>query len=116
WQPGDLYIDGHELTLPADAAAGYLRVELGFYDSNAQKLVTPVVAGTTTPRADFVGVGYVAVGLAGKQPALLHSPPLLGDQIKLVGSRLQGMDLGDNGGIPRIEAMAELPLLLAWQP
>ncbi|MCC6455245.1 MAG: glycosyltransferase family 39 protein [Caldilineaceae bacterium] len=116
WQPGDAYIDGHELTLPSDVGAGYLRLELGFYDGNAQKLVTPMVAGTTTPRGDFVGVGYVAVGLAGKQPALLQTPPLLGDQIKLVGSRLQGLDLGDHGKIPRVEAMPGLPLLLAWQP
>jgi hypothetical protein len=91
-------------------------VELGFYDGDAQAVVKPTVAGTTTPRGDFVGVGYVAVGLAGKQPALLTTPPLLGGQIKLVGSQIQGMDLGDNGAIPRVQAMPGLPLLLAWQP
>ena len=116
WQPGDFYIDGHELTLPSDVAAGYLRVEVGFYDGDAQKVVTPVVAGTNTPRADFVGVAYVAVGMEGKQPALLHTPPLLGDQIRLVGARLEGMDLGDKGTYPRVEATPRMSLALAWQP
>ena len=120
WQPGQKTVDGHEFTLPVDAAAGYLRVELGFYDGDAQALVTPTVAGTSTSRGEFVPVGYVGVGLAGKQPALLETPPVLGEQIKLVGSRLQGQDLGDDGNAPQIEVDAAstpiLPLLLAWQP
>lgn len=119
WQPGEKYVDGHELMLPTDVAAGYLRVELGFYDSDTQTLVTPTVAGTTTPRAEFVAVGYVGVGLAGKQPTLLAHPPLLGAQVKLIGARLQGQDLGDNGNIPRLEVAAGTPALslwLAWQP
>jgi hypothetical protein len=73
-----------------------------------------MVAGTNTPRGDFAAVGYVAVGLAGKQPALLQSPPMLGDQIKLMGARLQGSDLSDVT-VPHIEAMPVLPLILAWQ-
>jgi hypothetical protein len=89
-------------------------VELGLYDGDAQRLVTPMVAGTSTPRGEYVGVGYVSVGLAGKEPALLQSPPLLGEQIKLVGARLQGADLGD-GAVPHVEAMPVLPLMLAWQ-
>jgi hypothetical protein len=120
WQPGQDYVDGHELTLPADVATGYLRVELGFYDGDAQRLVTPMVAGTNTPRGDFASVGYVGVGLAGKQPTLLRMPPILGEQIKLMGASLQGADLGDHGDIPRIEydakTMPTLPLTLAWQP
>lgn len=115
WQPGDTYIDGHELTLPDDVAAGYLRVELGFYDADAQALVTPMVAGTETPRGDFAVVDYVAVGLADKEPKLLNNPRLLGEQVQLVGARLQGVDLGDDA-VPHVEAAPVLPLLLAWQP
>jgi hypothetical protein len=40
----------------------------------------------------------------------------LGDQIKLVGVSLQGVDMGDKGTIPSVEATPGLPLLLAWQP
>jgi hypothetical protein len=115
WQPGEVYVDGHEFTLPADVAPGYLRVEYGFYNGDAQTLVTPLVAGTTTPRGEYASAGYVAVGLAGKQPALLETPPLLGNQIRLVGVRLQGMDLGDKDDVLRVEAMPVLPLILAWQ-
>jgi hypothetical protein len=116
WQPGDVYVDGHEFTLPADLAPGYLRVELGFYDNDAQQVVKAMVAGTTTPRGDFVDVGYLAVGMQGRNPALLATPSLLGDQIKLVGARLLGQELGDDGAVPRVEAVPSMPLLLAWQP
>jgi hypothetical protein len=119
WQPGEEYIDGHELQLPGDLAAGYLRVEVGFYDGDSQALVTPLVAGTNTPRGEYVPVGYVGVGLAGKEPALLQSPPLLGREIKLLGARLQRVDLSDST-VPRVEmppeeGMPVLPLTLAWQ-
>ncbi len=77
WQPGELYADGHEFLLPANIAPGYLRVELSFYDSDAQTVVTPMVAGTNTPRADFVGIGYVAVGLENTASQLCwRMPPL----------------------------------------
>lgn len=117
WQPGQDYVDGHELTLPADLAPGYLRVELGFYDGDAQRLVTPMVAGTETPRGDFATVGYVGVGLAGKEPPLLKNPPILGDQIKLMGATLQGQSLQDGTPV-RVtydEKTPVLPLMLAWQ-
>jgi hypothetical protein len=102
--------------LPPDAAAGYLRVELGFYDGDAQRLVTPMVAGTSTPRGDFAGVGYVGVGLVGKEPTLLQAPFILGEQIKLVGARLQDGELADRNRVPRVQAASLLPLTLAWQP
>jgi hypothetical protein len=115
WQPGQDYIDGHELKLPADLPPGYLRVELGFYDGDAQKLVKPTVAGTETPRGDFAAVGYVPVGMAGKQPPLLKSPYVLSDQIKLVGAQLAGGALGDKGNVPRVQATSTMTLTLAWQ-
>jgi hypothetical protein len=118
WQRGQRYIDGHELTLPANIAPGYLRVELGFFDGETQALVPSYVAGTQTPRGEFVAVGYVGVGLAGKQPARLDDAPVLGEQIKLAGARLQGVDLRD-GEIIQLTYQAEdvpvLPLMLAWQ-
>lgn len=115
WQPGQDYVDGHELKLPAHLPSGYLRVELGFYDSDAQKLVTPMVAGTETPRGDFAAVGYVAVGINEKQPPLLKSPYVLSDQIKLVAAQLAGGALGDKGNVPRVQAASSMTLTLAWQ-
>ncbi len=32
WQPGEIWPDGHQMTLPADSASGCYRVEIGFYD------------------------------------------------------------------------------------
>jgi hypothetical protein len=120
WQAGQDYVDGHEFTLPAALAPGYLRLELGFYDGEAQKLVMPMIAGTETPRGDFAAVGYIGVGLADTQPTLLKAPPTLGEQVKLIGARLQAGELGDNGNVPRITSKSAttttLPLTLAWQP
>lgn len=115
WQVGDEYVDGHELMLPDDVAAGYLRVELGFYDGDAQSLVPARVAGTDTPRGDFVSVGYLQVGLVGKQPTAFIPPRTLGEQIKLLGARVQGQDLTD-ATVPKLQAQPTLALTLAWQP
>lgn len=114
WQPGETYIDGHELTLPGDLSPGYLRVEYGLYDGDAQTLVTPMVAGTETPRGDYVPAGYVQVGQI-TPPTTLDAPPLLGEQVKLLGARVHETDLTDNT-VPTITAKHALPLTLAWQP
>jgi hypothetical protein len=82
----------------------------------------PVVAGGDTARGEFVAVGYVGVGLNGKQPALLQEPPVLGEQIKLMAATLQGAALEDDQ-VPVIDYQAQaeaeprlaLPLTLAWQ-
>lgn len=115
WQPDEVYVDGHEFTLPADLAPGYLRIELGFYDGDAQAPVPGMVAGTETPRGDFVSVGYLGVGLAGRAVTPLSTPPLLGGQIELLGATLQGSALAD-GNPPRVTVAAgeALPLLLGW--
>lgn len=115
WKPGDIYVDGHEFTLPANLTPGYLRVEVGFYDNDAQQVVKSTVAGTDIDRGDFVAVGYLAAGLEGRSPTLLANPPLLGDQIQLTGARLLGQELSDDAP-PRVEAVPTMPLLLAWQP
>ncbi len=116
WQPGEVYVDGHELTLPADLAPGYLRVELGFYDADAQAPVTGMVAGTETPRGDFVGVDYVAVGLDSPDAPPLAKPPVLGGQIELLGATVQGAALTDAGApAVAVDAGSALPLALTWQ-
>jgi hypothetical protein len=116
WQPGETYVDGHELTLPADLAPGDLRVEVGFYDPDGQTPLPGMVAGTTTPRGDFVGVGYVAVGIDNRAVTRLARPPLLGEQIELLGATVQGAALSATGA-PRVGVRAgeTLGLELGWQ-
>jgi hypothetical protein len=117
WQPGEVYVDGHEFTLPPDTPPGYYRVEAGFYDAETQALVTPVVAGTDTPRADLPAVGYVAVGPLLDGPAVPLEPPVvLGDGLRFLGAEL-GEDRIPGEGAARLTVTpgARVPLTLFWQ-
>lgn len=119
WQPGEVYVDGHTFTLPPETPAGYLRVELGFYDAEAQTLLTPTVAGTTTPRGEFVGVGYVAVGTvteaAVAPSALADASPVLGDQVRLQAASLDGAAWDGRAPLRVTAPAAHLPLRLTWE-
>ncbi len=72
WQPGHVYVDGHDFTLPLDTPPGYLRVEVGFYDPATQDLLTPETAATGRTLPDLVSVDYVTVE---PLPALDESVP-----------------------------------------
>ncbi|MEZ4583858.1 MAG: hypothetical protein R3A10_19855 [Caldilineaceae bacterium] len=50
WQPGVVWPDGHEFTVPADAAPGYYRVEVSFYDPADKAHL-----------GDVATIGYLAV-------------------------------------------------------
>ncbi|HEX9118893.1 MAG TPA: hypothetical protein VGA61_22700, partial [Anaerolineae bacterium] len=42
WQKGEVVVDGHELALPANLAAGNYRLEIGFYDEKTdERLARP---------------------------------------------------------------------------
>lgn len=62
WQPGDTWPDGHELTIPADAAPGWYRVDVGFYDPATQELLSATSASSGEPVGDLVTLDYVRVG------------------------------------------------------
>jgi hypothetical protein len=119
WRPGEVYVDGHEFTLPADTreplGPGYLRVEAGFYDPATQALITPTVAGTTSPLPDLLPVGYVSVGPRPELPRL-DPAPQLGDEIRLVGATVGGAALTSHA-VLRVDAPPghDLSLTLAWQ-
>ncbi len=57
WQPGEIWPDGHQITLPADMFPGCYRVELGFYDpaTFAPLGNAPIVGSlwVTSPDADL---------------------------------------------------------------
>jgi hypothetical protein len=113
WQPGEVYVDGHEFTLPAETAPGYYQVEVGFYDGDAQAPVTPVVAGTETPLPDFVPVDYVAVGSLPAPPTQPMPAVTVGD-FRLLGAEVAGQPT--DGDLHVTIAPGEnVPLTLFWQ-
>ena len=56
WQPGEIWPDGHQITLPADVTPGCYRVEIGFYDpATFTPLGNASIVGSlwvTSPTAD----------------------------------------------------------------
>ncbi len=60
WQPGAVWDDGHELTIPDGTAPGYYRVEVSFYDP-----------ATLETLGDPATAGYLRVGEPPDTPVLL---------------------------------------------
>jgi hypothetical protein len=72
WPVGEVWPDGHEFTVPPDAAPGYYRVDVSFYDSDTlEELGAPV------------SIGYLPVGDGAERVA---APPRAGfdDAIELL--------------------------------
>jgi hypothetical protein len=93
WQPGVVWPDGHDLTIPADTPPGYYRVDLGFYDPETQELLAAVQPATGAALGDLVTVDTIQIGELPAHPQQAFDPPvLLGDQIALLGADWQSGD------------------------
>ena len=74
WTPGEVWLDGHRLPIPADAAPGPVRVEASFYDPDTLDLL-----GTGPAAAGFVMVDACAAAGASADcaaSAASGAPPL----------------------------------------
>lgn len=81
WEQDAVWPDGHELALPPDAAAGYYRVDLSFYDPET---LEPVGDPYTV---DFLRIGDLA------RPAPDANAAVLGDRVQLAGSDIESTNL-----------------------
>jgi len=117
WEPGKVYVDGHEFALPEESAPGYVRVEVGFYDPATQEMITPTVAADSAPLPDLLPVGYAAIAPLPAGPTAPFDPTaLLGDQRVLTGAEVGGQPVPKPGAASIAAAPEEaLPLTLHWQ-
>ena len=88
WQQGVLWPDGHDLTIPAETAPGYYRVELGFYDPATLAFLPAHQVTTGQPLGEMVTVDTLQVGALPEPSPLLSPPVYLGDSLTLRGVRL----------------------------
>jgi 4-amino-4-deoxy-L-arabinose transferase-like glycosyltransferase len=73
WQTGEIWPDGHQLTIPIDAAPGPYRVEIAFYHPDTLELLDhPVTAG------------YIVVGAQAPIGSVLPEPIAFAEGITLV--------------------------------
>lgn len=107
WQPGVVWPDGHDLTIPAATAPGYYRVELGFYDPATQALLPAAQAATGAALGDLVTVDVLQVGALPPPAAPLTPPVAFGDALTLLGSDLTARVPVTRGG--------EVAVRLVWQ-
>jgi hypothetical protein len=107
WQPGVLWPDGHDLTIPAGTTPGYFRVELGFYDPATQVLLPATQALTGQALGELVTIDTLQVG-ALPEPHQLFTPPVyLGESLAL-----RGVTLTPNG---TAASGTEVSARLFWQ-
>ena len=92
WQPGDVWYDGVQLELPADAAPGLYRLELELYDADGEALL-PLALGTGRYGTATTWGDYLVVGEWPGAPATpLRRATRIGDF-----ARLNGYTLDDSG-------------------
>lgn len=102
WKLFDVWPDGHRLAVPSDAAAGYYRLELSFYDPATLAPLPATDARTGAALGDAVVVDYISIGDLPTRPAHALSPPAdfaqEGSPASAVQLRLLGSDIGIGTG------------------
>ncbi len=102
WDTRDVWPDGHRLAVPADAAAGYYRLELSFYNPATLATLPATDARTGAALGNAVVVDYIRIGDPPTRPAHALSPPAdfaqKGAPASAVQLRLLGSDIGMGGG------------------
>ena len=88
WTLGELWPDGHDLTIPTDTPPGYYRVELGFYDPATQGLLPATQSLTGQPLGDLVTVDTLQVGSLPEPGQALTPPVAMGEDLTLQGMTL----------------------------
>ena len=110
WQLNNVWLDSHELALPADTPPGYYRIELSFYESDTLMALPVTDSWADLPLGDTYTVGYLVVGNPKHRPANpFTSPTDLGSSIRLLGTTI-GKDNGVAMGKER-----KLKIDLFWQ-
>jgi 4-amino-4-deoxy-L-arabinose transferase-like glycosyltransferase len=105
WSEGQTVPDPRVLPIPADAAPGRYRLEVGFYGGSETGRL-PVVDESGSVVGDSVIVDYVQVGELEAQTPSDQIGANLGNQVQLIG----------HDGVPsEIEAGMAVPLSLYWQ-
>ena len=61
WQQGEVIVDRHELTLPAEMPAGTYPLEVGLYDPKAGGTRLNVLDAADNPQGDRVIIGEIKV-------------------------------------------------------
>ncbi|GIV75678.1 MAG: hypothetical protein KatS3mg050_0072 [Litorilinea sp.] len=117
WREGDVWPDGHDLTIPPGTPPGIYRVELGFYDPADQTLLPATGAQDGTPRGDLVALDYIQVGtVAPPRSARLATPVELGGEVRLIGARwLDSRGAAFDPARTEVAAGEPLTLQLYWQ-
>jgi hypothetical protein len=92
WQVGEVWPDGHDLTIPADTPPGHYRIDVGFYDPATQELLPAVQAASGAALGDLVTVDTIQVGELPPPARPLQPPAALGDTILLLGADWQRAD------------------------
>jgi hypothetical protein len=86
WKPHDVWFDGHQLSMPANAPGGIYRTEVRFFDPDTQQLLPLVDLHQKAPAGDTFVLGYVLVG----KPPAPHQPLAtafeLGKAVTLLGA------------------------------
>lgn len=86
WPIGEIWPDGHTLTIPPATPNGLYRLEVGFYDPANQALLPASQPRTGEPLPALVPLDTLQVGRVAQQPALAVGEPYrVGDVAMLIG-------------------------------
>jgi hypothetical protein len=114
WPVGEVWPDGHDLTIPPETPPGLYRVQVTFYDPATLEHWEARRASTGELLGDSWVVDVITVGDWPGQPAIPLAQPLeLGDTLRLEGATWQRNDAPLQAGDRR---PAQEPLAIQGEP
>ncbi|HYN89651.1 MAG TPA: glycosyltransferase family 39 protein [Ardenticatenaceae bacterium] len=116
WKPRELWPDGHELAIPAEAPPGYYRIELSFYDPATLAKLPATDPRTRAPIGETLVVDYLTVSEPAVVPAQAGGVNAdLGGQVRLLGVEVQTSNGQPVGSGAAVAAGSQLQVRLFWQ-
>jgi hypothetical protein len=114
WPLGEVWPDGHQFTVPEDAAPGLYRVELRFYDPETLEILPAANAYSGESLGESALVDYLVVGEA---PAPVTTPVASFDNhVELAGVSVPRDGLAASSANPDRYAPGDtIKLALTWQ-
>ncbi|MEM7129916.1 MAG: glycosyltransferase family 39 protein [Chloroflexota bacterium] len=87
WQSGDVWPDGHALTIPEDTQPGPYRLDVTFYDPVTQQRLTAIRSATGEILGDSLALDFVEIGPGSTIPTRKIQPnTMVGQFVEILGS------------------------------
>ena len=118
WPPGDVWPDGHMLTIPPATPAGIYRLDVAFVEPMSGAHLPAAQPSSGADLGEWLQLDYASIGSGRARPAVRYADPFVfGGQISLVGLDVQGdaaLNAAGDHPLVTVQPGARLTLVPEW--